>query len=210
MKVVVITSSKKDNDEIVALVKMLEAGLGTLHVRKPRFSKKEMAEFIQAIPAHFHNRLVIHSHHRLATRFKLQGIHYTSIHLKKKFRLWWTTKLAGIKNPNLIKSLSYRRLSDVYLKEKVEPDYCFIGTLFHNITGELYSGFYHETIIAANQKSGKKLIARGGVNEKSVELAYKLGFYGVALYGDLWKHSDPFSRYIGFLKYCREREIPLE
>lgn len=210
MKLVVITSSKKDEDEILAIIKMLEAGLGTLHIRKPRFSTKELSDYIKAIPSHFHNRVIIHSHHKLAGRFKLRGVHYTDAHLKRKLKLWWTNKLLDIKNPRLIKTMSYRRINDVYRKEKIDTTYCFIGTLFHNITGEMYSGFYEESVIAANKKSGKNLVARGGISEKSVELAHRLGFYGVALYGHLWKSPDPYARYIAFLKHCQQHNIPIE
>jgi 3,4-dihydroxy-2-butanone 4-phosphate synthase len=82
--------------------------------------------------------------------------------------------------------------------------------MFHNISGELYSGFYPETIKAAIDKSGRKIIARGGVNEKSVELAHQLGFYGIALYGHLWKSTAPFEKYIEFLRFCKEKNIPIE
>lgn len=210
MKLVVITSSKRDDDEVIAIIKMMEAGLETVHVRKPRFTTKELSDYIKSIPEHFHNRLIIHSHHNLARKFDLKGIHYTGVHLKKPFKIWWNNKLLGLKSNKLIHTMSYRRVSDVYKKEKIETDYCFLGTLFHNITGGLYSGFYEETVMAVNQKSGRKIIARGGVNEKSVESAYKLGFYGIALYGYLWKSANPYGRYLEFLKLCREKNIPIE
>ena len=60
------------------------------------------------------------------------------------------------------------------------------------------------------EKSGKKIYARGGVNEKSAELAYKLGFHGIALYGHLWKSTSPFEKYIAFVRYCKEKNIPIE
>jgi 3,4-dihydroxy-2-butanone 4-phosphate synthase len=82
--------------------------------------------------------------------------------------------------------------------------------MFHNITGELYSGFYPETVEAVLKKSGKQIYARGGVNEKSVELAYKLGFHGIALYGHLWKSNSPFAKYLEFVRYCKEKNIPIE
>lgn len=210
MKLIVITSGKKSEDELLAVIKMLEAGLDILHIRKPHFSTHELAEYIRAIPAHFHNRLVIHSHHNLASKFDLRGVHFTQIHLDQKFHFWWTRRMLGIKKPLLTKSLSYHRLTDVYRKERIQPDYCLVGTMFQNITGGLYSGFYEETVMAANRKSGRRLIARGGVNEKSVELAHRLGFYGVALYGYLWKSKEPLSRYLNFVKYCKEKNIPID
>lgn len=210
MKLVVITDTKKSDNEIAAIIQMFEAGLETLHVRKNRFSTKELDEYISEIPKHFHNRIIIHSHHRLALKYDLKGFHFTSTHLKKKIRLWFNTKLIYLRKPNLVKSISYKRIAELYSEQKVKTDYCFLGTMFHNLTGELYSGFYKETVEAAIKKSGKKIYARGGVNEKSVELAYKLGFHGIALYGHLWKSSSPFTTYLEFVRYCKEKNIPIE
>ncbi len=189
---------------------MFEAGLDTLHVRKNRFSTKELDDYINQIPAHFHNRLVIHSHHRLALKYDLKGFHFTSTHLKKKLSLWFNTKFIYLRKPRLIRSISFRRATDLYLPQAVSTNYCFLGTMFHNVSGELYSGFYPEVVEAAIQKSNMKIIARGGINEKSVEQAYKLGFYGVALYGHIWKSNSPYTKYIEFIKFCKEKNIPVD
>lgn len=210
MKLVVMTDNKKSDNEIGAIIQMFEAGLDTLHVRKNRMSTKELEEYINEIPKHFHNRIIIHSHHRLALKYDLKGFHFTSTHIKRKFKLWLNTKLIYLRKPNLVKSISYKRVADVYGEQKVKTDYCFLGTMFHNLTGELYSGFYRETIEAALKKSGKKIYARGGINEKSVELAYNLGFHGIALYGHLWKSNAPFTKYIEFVRFCNEKGIPIE
>jgi len=210
MKVVLITPSGKSDNEIAAVIQMFEAGLDTLHVRKNRFSTKELDEYISQIPAHFHNRLIIHSHHRLALKYDLKGFHFTSTHLKKKLSLWFNTRFIYLRKPRLIRSISFRRATDLYLPQPVSTNYCFLGTMFHNVSGELYSGFYPEVVEAAIQKSNMKIIARGGINDKSVEQAYKLGFYGVALYGYIWKSTSPYTKYIEFLKFCKEKNIPIE
>lgn len=210
MKLVVITQSKTSENEISSIVKMFEAGLDTLHIRKPHFSTKELDEYIQEIPSHFHNRLVIHSHHKLALKYNLKGFHFTDTHFKRKWKLWWNTKIIYLRKPKLIKTISFKRIDSLYQPEKVKTNYCFMGTMFHNISGELYSGFYSEQVEAANSKSGKQIIARGGVNEKSIELAYQLGFYGIALYGHLWKSDSPFEKYLHFVRYCKEKNIPIE
>jgi len=82
--------------------------------------------------------------------------------------------------------------------------------MFHNITGELYAEFNNEVILAAHKKSGRQIYARGGVNQKSVALAYKLGFAGVALYSHLWKGESPSKKYVEFMKYCNEKNIPVD
>ncbi|MCC6182698.1 MAG: thiamine phosphate synthase [Bacteroidia bacterium] len=210
MKLIVITPARKNEDEIENVIKMFEAGLGILHVRKIHFSTKELEAYIKAIPAHFHNRIVIHSHHKLALKYNLRGFHFTSTHLKRKLRLWWNTKMIYFRKPNLTRSVSYKRVRDVYFTEKISTDYCFLGTMFHNLSGELYAGFYPETVKAVIEKSGKNIVARGGVNEKSIEKAYELGFYGVALYGHIWKGDKPFERYVEFIRFCKEKNIPIE
>ncbi len=210
MKLIVITPSKKQDNEIGAVINMFEAGLDTLHIRKNRFSTKELEEYIKEIPAHFHNRIIIHSHHKLALKYNLKGFHFTATHLERKLRLWWNTKMIYLRKPKLTKSISFKRMSEIYEPEKVKTDYCFLGTMFHNVSGELYSGFYKETMVAANAKSGKKIIARGGINPKSVDMAYQLGFHGVALYGYLWKSTSPFTKYLEFINYCKEKNIPLD
>ena len=210
MKLVVITQSKKSDTEIACIIQMFEAGLYTLHVRKNRFSTKELDAYIKEIPAHFHNRIIIHSHHRLALKYNLKGFHFTDTHLNQKIKLWWNTKMIYLRKPHLIKSISYKRISDLYLEQKVATDYCFLGTMFHNVSGELYSGFYPETVRAAINKSGKNIYARGGINEKSIELAYQLGFHGVALYGHLWKSSQPLTKYLDFVRYCESKNIPID
>ncbi len=210
MKLVVITPSKKTDNEIASIIQMFEAGLDTLHVRKNRFSTKELDEYINEIPVHFHNRIIIHSHHKLALKYNLKGFHFTSTHLNRKFRLWWNTKMIYLRKPRLIKSISYKRISEIYEVQKVKTDYCFLGTMFHNVSGELYSGFYPETVKAAIDKSGSCIFARGGVNEKSVKLAHELGFHGIALYGHLWKSTTPYTKYIEFIRYCKENNIPID
>jgi thiamine-phosphate pyrophosphorylase len=210
MKLVVITQSQKSDNEIANIIQMFEAGLDTLHVRKNRFSTKELDAYIKEIPAHFHNRIIIHSHHKLALKYDLKGFHFTSTHLKHKFKLWWNTRMIYLRKPHLVKSISHKRITELYEQQKVKTDYCFLGTMFHNVSGELYSGFYPETIKAAIDKSGRKIIARGGVSEKSVELAHQLGFYGIALYGHLWKSASPFEKYIAFIRFCKEKNIPID
>lgn len=210
MKLVVITQSQKSDIEIPSIIKMFEAGLETLHLRKNRFSTKELDAYINEIPVYFHNRIIIHSHHKLALKYDLKGFHFTSTHLQHKFKLWWNTKMIYLRKPHLVKTISYKRISDLYVEQKVKTDYCLLGTMFHNVSGELYSGFYPETITALLKKSGQKIYARGGINEKSIKLAYEIGFHGVALYGHLWKSSSPFDKYIEFIRYCKEENIPIE
>ena len=176
MKLIVITPSKDIADEPSVVTRMFESGLPTLHLRKPRHSTRRMSEYIAEIPAHFHDRIVVHSHHQLALKYKLKGIHLSRTHLGTNWRYWFIRTRLRLRFSRCAKSRSYTRLQQVYNKEQHDFDYYLLGTVFNNMTGELYSGFYENGIIAATLNSGKKLVARGGTTPASVAKALAYGF----------------------------------
>ena len=61
MQLVLFTSNDKFRSEIYIVIKMLENGLETLHIKKPNFSKKQMTAYINQIPEKYHRKLIIHS-----------------------------------------------------------------------------------------------------------------------------------------------------
>lgn len=72
MKIVVISQPKIIENEHLVVQQLFEAGLDTFHIRKPRLRTQQLHDFIEKIPPQFHNRLIIHTHHRLAAKFNLQ------------------------------------------------------------------------------------------------------------------------------------------
>src|SRR5688572_28890635 len=132
MKLIVITPSKDVPDETTLVTKMFESGLQTLHLRKPRYSTNRMNEYIREIPVHFHNRIVIHSHHNLALKYTLRGIHLSRTHLNTNWKYWFIRTRLKLKFSKTSKSRSYTRLQQVYNKEEQHFDYFLIGTVFNN------------------------------------------------------------------------------
>ena len=124
MKLLVITPSKDVADEPTLVTKMFESGLRTLHLRKPKHSTNQMREYIKEIPAHFHNRIVVHSHHKLALKFNLKGIHYSRSHLSSTWK--YLLLRIRLKFSQVTKSRSYSRLQQAYNKEEVDFDYFLI------------------------------------------------------------------------------------
>src|SRR4051812_14871094 len=107
MKLIIISSSSAIiENETLLITKLFEAGLETFHLRRHKLSTKKMKEFIKQIPEHFHNRIIIHSHHKLARKFKLKGIHLTKSHKKNRLQTWLTLKLLKLRNPNAIVTTS--------------------------------------------------------------------------------------------------------
>ena len=210
MKLIVITSSKSIPDETQTIAKMFEAGLPCLHLRKPRLSTLEMKAFIEAIPAEFHNRIMLHTHHELALKYPLRGIHLSRVHLSKKFRYWWVRMRLKLHFGHVSKSRSYSRLQQVYQTEEHAYDYFFLRTIFDTMTGKLYGGYFEAGLMAANQTAQKVLIARGGTRLSSIETSQRLGFKGIAFGSFIWKAENPVEQFIRVLKTFQEQGIAIE
>ncbi len=196
MDILVITSSHKSENEPQLVTKMFEAGLATLHLRKPKFSTRQLIEYIDEIPEEFHNRIIIHSHHNLVFKYDLKGVHFTSIHLNRKFKKWWFLRKLRLSNKKILKTRAYRKLSEVYRKEEMVFDYYLLGTIFNSLNNELYSGYYDQGLKAAIKTAGKNFIARGGINEVTIGKAKNIGFRGVALSSMIWKAEQPFEKFL--------------
>ena len=97
----------------------------------------------------------------------------------------------------------------MYNKEQHDFDYYLLGTVFNNMTGELYSGFYENGIIAATLNSGKKLVARGGTTPASVAKALAYGFYGIAFNSFIWDSEEPMQRFSEVVAEFRRQKIDL-
>lgn len=210
MKLIVITPSKDVDDETTLVTKMFESGLNTLHLRKPKHSTNQMAQYIKEIPEHFHNRIVIHSHHDLAYKFNLKGIHLSKVHLSGKWKYWFIRLRLKLRFGKSSKSRSYSRLQQVYNSEEHDFNYYFLGTMFNNMTGELYSGFYEDGVIAANKNSHKNLIARGGTRPDNIQAALKLGFYGIAFNSYLWNSESPYDNFLKVLAEFKKNNLPFD
>src|SRR5207253_11326758 len=133
MEIYIVTSSHKNESEPALVAKMFEAGLKTLHLRKPKFSTRQMSEYIEAIPKEFHDRIIVHSHHNLVFKYDLKGVHFTSIHLNRKLKKWWFARKLKLKNRKIVQTRAYRKLSEVYKKEDISFDYYLLGTIFNTL-----------------------------------------------------------------------------
>jgi thiamine-phosphate pyrophosphorylase len=210
MKLVVITPSTDVPDEQNLVTKMFESGLTTLHLRKPKYSTNQMAEYIREIPSHFHNRIVIHSHHKLALKFQLKGIHLSSAHLSKSWKYFFVRLRLRLRFSRTSKSRSYSRLQQIYKKEEQNFDYYLVGTMYNNMTGEFYSGYYEDGISAAIRNSGKRLIARGGTSPEVIAKTDRYGFYGIAFNSYVWNSDLPYSNFIKILEEFKANNIPVD
>ncbi len=203
MKLIVISSSKPVPEETTIVTSLFEHGLEIFHLRKPKMRTREMEDFIKAIPAHFRDRIVIHSHHKLARKYNLGGIHITRTHRKRKWSTWWNKRSLKLKNPSALITTSFHKLASLY-ENKEAYSYAFLGNIYDGISGNYGAGFNHHSLQSALQRSGIPIIARGGTNLENATTSQSLGFTGIALYGTIWKSSNPLLTFLAIKEKLAE------
>ncbi len=209
MRIIVISPSGQHENETEIITKLFEGGLETLHLRKPRYSTKQLANYIKKIPSVYHDRIVIHSHHNLMFKFNLKGIHLTKTHRSRNFRTWFMARLIKYKRPSATVSVSHRRLIGLFEDEKVH-DYVFLSPVFDSLTSKYQSGFTEHSLRSAVSKTHHKIIARGGIDANVVERVNTIGFEGIALYSALWKRKDPVLEFNKVIDKFTELGIKIE
>ncbi|MEO6884054.1 MAG: thiamine phosphate synthase [Bacteroidia bacterium] len=209
MQLIVISSSTNFENEMEIVGKLFEAGLETFHLRKPKFSTRELKKYIQQISPNFHNRIVIHSHHSLAGKFKLKGIHLTKTHLNRNLKTSLVVKWLRFRNPKLTISTSYSKLISIFEEDK-RFSYVFLSPVFDSLIGKYQSGFTEHSMKKAIEKTSHKVIARGGVDIHCLPKAKELGFAGIAIYSGLWNKKNPLTEFESIIKKCYELGIPIE
>ncbi len=209
MLLMVITPSKSVPDEGDAVTKMFENGLQYLHVRKPKFTTVRMKQYLDEIPKQYHNRIIIHSHHKLVLSYNLKGVHYTSTHLSSKIKYRWLRFRLKLKLNSLIKSRNHSRINSLFVKETLDFDYYMLGTMFNNINNDFYSGFYEESIKDVIKTTGKKVVARGGTSPAIIGTCKEMGLYGIAFKSYIWNSPTPFQQFLSIVEAYKQHQIPL-
>lgn len=175
MKLIAITTPCFFEGESRIIAALFEEGMEKLHLRKPQSSRQELEVLLKSIPSVFHPRIVMHDHFQLAEAYQLGGIHLNSRNhaIPEGFE-------GSI-------SRSCHSLQEV--KENSRLDYVFLSPVFQSISKEGYgSGFSLEVIkkAALDGIINKKVIALGGLSEKTIPSIASIGFGGVAVLGALW------------------------
>jgi thiamine-phosphate pyrophosphorylase len=211
MKLIVISSSSSIENEAHIITKLFEAGLETFHIRKPRNSTNSAINLLKSIPAVYHNRIVIHSHHKLAYKFNLKGIHLTKTHLKRKFKTWMNIKIIKFKNPSIQISTSFNNIGQVLDEnQSYDYDYVFLSPIFDSLNSKFQGGYTEHTLITAIENSKIKVVARGGIDITVIEKANQMGFEGLAFYSSIWKKKDPLLEFYKLIERFKELKIKIE
>lgn len=189
MELAVLSSSKRVENELGVVVQLFRAGLKHYHLRKPRFSTQEMEAYIDRIPPRFRRRVIIHSHHELALKYDLGGIHLSKKHRKKWFKRWFRFFWYKKRKRNLKISRTFHELGDL-LQDRSSYDQVFLGPVFQGISSKGHGGGYSErSIRSVLERSPHLVYALGGVTPERLPQLREMGFFGAVLAGAIWEEE---------------------
>ncbi|MEL4307033.1 thiamine phosphate synthase [Joostella sp. CR20] len=185
---IVITNEEKIANEIETIENLFQNGLQTLHVRKPTFSKVELKNWLQLLNEKYHDKLMLHQHHELATDFNVKGVHLTEKHRKKVENI--SEYVKNYQKMKKIVSASFHSVSALKAEASVY-DYVFLSPVFTSVSKENYHG---KQFIVTDLKT--KTIALGGITSATISEVKKMGYHGVAILGSVWKSATPIISFI--------------
>lgn len=190
----VAISPAADAAELSSLPALFDAGLPLLHVRKPTWPRVAVADYLRAIPARYHARLVLHAHYELAFEYAVAGIHLTE-HARQQAA-----------TPGLLRRLGGRSVSASFhslaavVGHRRRYNYVFLSPIFNSISKIGYASSHNLSqvqpalrALATRASYCPQVLALGGVEASTLPLVRQAGFAGAAVLGALWQQPDPLG-----------------
>lgn len=177
MELIVITRADLFDHEAEAITSLFRHGLRRLHLRKPEATEAEVENILQGIPEAYHPRIVLHQHFELVRRYHVGGLHLNHRHPEPPT------------DYNGPLSRSCHTLDEVQ-RYKEQCAYVFLSPIFDSISKQGYaSAFSLDDLRRASDLIDSRVIALGGIDDTRLDTVRTLGFGGVAVLGDVWKHT---------------------
>lgn len=208
MKLIVITPSNAIENEHPILGKMLDMGLPSLYVRKPKLSKSAFVTYLNGFTKEQQKKIIIHKYYRLLLSLDLKGIHVSKRQRKKKLKFLVFKILLRLLKKNCIIGTSCESLSslpDVYEKF----DYITISPVFKSLNGHL-PGFNMGALMKMVPTYPEKIIARGGTDADSIDKVKKIGFAGITFQEYIWDNPEPLKAFQKILDAFREQGLTID
>lgn len=208
MKLLVISSSDKIDNEQVIIRKMFDMGLTTLHLRKPKLSNDALKKYLEDFGEEYHKKIIIHTHHNLIWDFDLKGIHLNKAHKKSRFKTRFQHYLYKMKRKDLVRTTSCGSVSSLAQIYK-DFEYVMLTPVFAD-KQEHRPVFSRSTLDVVMTKFPKKVIARGGATLEDIEKAAEIGFSGIAFHKTIWESPDPLKEFEKIYRRYKELGISID
>lgn len=183
MKLIVISPEAEDACEHAVLVRLFAAGLTSYHLRKPTWTRARMAAWLGALPAEFHARIVLHTHHELAGEFAVGGVHERDDGKPKSNPIGYFMRSRAVHD-----LAALRGSLDGYDRLLVSPIFPSISKPGHGPTNKLPVAELRAALALPRRA---EMIALGGIDGSRIAACRDLGFDGVAVLGAIWQANEP-------------------
>jgi len=172
--------------EAAIIQQLFAEGLELFHLRKPEADEQSMRQLIEAIPAVYHSRIVMHGFFHLMSAYDIHRWHYREEHRQKMERAG--TLLEG-HPPKRIFSTSVHDLQTLQQLPSLFA-YTFFSPVFDSISKQQYKGVAGNDFYLNNEQKAVRVIALGGIDEGNVSKVTAMNFDGAAVLGAIWKEPD--------------------
>lgn len=188
---IIITSPDIITNEIAIIHRLFQEGMSLLHIRKPKMSKSELAQFISNIDKAYHSKLVMHQYYELADDFDIGRFHITE---KNRVGFYESTKKLKDK-PGVVFSTSTHTIEEFNGLSAVFQ-YAFLSPVYESISKQGYKPG-HDILASAKERANftSRLVALGGITHKNCIVTIKSGFDDIALLGSVWNAEYPLEEF---------------
>lgn len=188
-QLLVISPEGNFPEEVRWLHKLFDAGLPTLHLRKPGWDFKQLWHFARQIDACYYSRIMVHYEERLLEEEAFRGVHYQPAALPAEKPSF--TVSSGLHAWNEFRQLENRL------------DYAFLSPFFSSISKKGYGANKGLWDIPAGIKK-EKVMALGGINAENLPEVQQAGFSGSAVLGAVWESGNPLQAYLKLIEKLKE------
>ena len=208
MNLLLISPEDHDERELLALPRLFAAGLAHYHLRKPAWDRARLAAHLYAIPAEFHPRLVLHTHHDLAADFALGGLHFrdSAWHGRPAHDPTWHGHLArDPSHPSPPRPFTSRACHDLpaLLQSLGHCSRILLSPIFpslskpgHNPPPALSRSTISFALEARSPEQRRtEVAALGGIDAARLPACRSLGFDAAAVLGAVWRQPDPVAAF---------------
>jgi thiamine-phosphate pyrophosphorylase len=201
-QLIVISIATMLPGEAAIIHQLFDEGLELFHLRKPGAEEQAVRQLIEAIPAVYLNRIVMHGFFHLMEEYGMHRLHLREEHRQKLEREGYifedtaaAAELARMGLRQLAADPSKCTLStSVHDLQTLQSlsfhfSYTFYSPVFDSISKQQYKGVAGDDFYLKDEQKAVPVIALGGIDVSNIEKVDKMNFDGAAILGALW--NDP-------------------
>ena len=202
MELRVVTYPEYFDGEASILNNMLKDGLSALHIRKPKWTYDQILGLLEEIHEFYHEKIVFHQMHQMATDFGLGGVHLKSTEREQMNEAQILDWLDMWKERGCKVSTAIHNLEELE-KYQEKFDLLILSPIFESI---MKPG-YRSELDWLNILKGKdlsKIMAMGGISARNIPLIAPMKFHSCGAMGSIWKEGNPFENYKALKSLCEQ------